>query len=279
VSLGLILFNSVQAQTDPEGELDYFYVVCNQAGYADTGQQEICFELRLVTDNTGGNRIVGIGDVLLITGDNIAAADTTQAKAFYRSVIQGWFIYAVYKYDDPDPTVAPFHMHYGGLTIAGGLPAGDHLIADMCFTVDDTGTICIDTLSTETLMHSVTTENATLFVPGWGGTTGMGYPDSVGICCDILYCQAIPGDANAGGDLSFADVIAIFNYINAKPGYPMCSSNGPICWISEMLCRGDVNGDDKITFSDVLWEAYYIFNQMGGPWDPVPSKLCCQPVP
>src|SRR3990170_594029 len=95
--LTLLWSVSVFAQTDPEGQLDYLYVVCNTSGYPGSGQSEVCFQLRLVTDNSGSNRISAIGDVLLITGDNIVAADTSLAKAFSQSAIKNWTIVAAYK--------------------------------------------------------------------------------------------------------------------------------------------------------------------------------------
>src|SRR4030067_988223 len=140
VALVLISASLSRAQTDPEGQLDYLYVVCNTLGYPGSGQSEVCFELRLVTDNTGTNRILGIGDALLITGNNIVSADTTWAKAFDRSAIKNWLITTVFKFDDPDPTVSPFHMHYGGYNTTAGLPTGDHLIYEMWFTTTLTRT-------------------------------------------------------------------------------------------------------------------------------------------
>jgi len=277
--LTLLWTVSVVAQTDPEGQLDYLYVVCSTLGYPGSGQSEVCFQLRLVTDNSGGNRISGIGDVLLIAGNNLVAADTSWARAFSQSAIKNWFISVVYKFDDPDPTVAPFHMHYGGFNVTGGLPAGDHLIADMCFTINDTGTICIDTLSSQTLNNQLYTENAMSFVAGWGGTTGQGYPDGVGICCEVDYCNAKPGDANASGTLTVADILALFYYINGKPNYPPCGSNSGLCWLSDELCRGDWNGDGLVRFVDIQYGVNYIFNRPGGPWTPKPTGLCCLPVP
>lgn len=197
----LILLEAVAAfaQTDPEGQWDYLYVVCTSQGYPGTGQSEVCFQLRLVTDNSGENRIAALDDALLISGNNLVAADTTWASAFSQSAIAGWFNAYLKKHDNPDPSVAPFHMSYVGFNLSGGLPAGDHLIAEMCFAIEDTGTICIDTLSALNFYNTLVTEQAVEFTAGWGGTAGQGYPEGVGVCCEVPACSAIAGDANADG--------------------------------------------------------------------------------
>ena len=85
----------------------------------------------------------------------------------------------------------------------------------------------------------------------------------------------VPGDANASGDLTLSDVIAVVNFIFAKPGFPDCYSNNELCWLSDLLCRGDWNGNSIVTLSDAIWGVNYIFNKPGGPWNPVPYGPCC----
>ncbi|OGC77140.1 MAG: hypothetical protein A2Z27_00415 [candidate division Zixibacteria bacterium RBG_16_50_21] len=87
-------------------------------------------------------------------------------------------------------------------------------------------------------------------------------------------CIAIAGDANASNSLSLSDVIAAVNYIFNNPG---CSVS-PDCWITNLLCRGDWNGDFSVSLGDVIQGVNYIFNKPGGPWNPVPSGLCCKPL-
>jgi hypothetical protein len=86
-------------------------------------------------------------------------------------------------------------------------------------------------------------------------------------------CSAKPGDANASGTYSLSDVIAIVNYIFNKPG---CAPL-PLCWLTELLCRGDWNGSNAVSLSDVIQAVNFIFNKPGGPWNPLPSGLCCIP--
>jgi len=86
-------------------------------------------------------------------------------------------------------------------------------------------------------------------------------------------CIALPGDANASGTYTLADVIAIVNYIFNKPGCtPM-----PLCWLSGLLCRGDWNGSGTVSLVDVIQAVNYIFNKPGGPWNALSSGVCCLP--
>src|SRR5574341_1147749 len=86
-------------------------------------------------------------------------------------------------------------------------------------------------------------------------------------------CAAKPGDANASGTYSLADIIAIVNYIFNKPG---CSPQ-PTCWVSNLLCRGDWNGSGIVSLSDVIRGVNYIFNKAGGPGNALPVGTCCLP--
>ncbi len=94
-----------------------------------------------------------------------------------------------------------------------------------------------------------------------------------------LPCSAIPGDANASNDLTLGDIIATVNYNFDKPGYPPCASDSGICWLSDLLCRGNWNGDGVVSLADVFYAVNMFFDQPGGPWDPVPNGVCCLPVP
>lgn len=88
-------------------------------------------------------------------------------------------------------------------------------------------------------------------------------------------CLAIPGDANASGNLTLADIIAAVNYIFNKSG---CSPL-PLCWLSGLACRGDWDASGMVTLSDVIRGVNFIFNKPGGPWNPMPVGTCCQPAP
>lgn len=102
-----------------------------------------------------------------------------------------------------------------------------------------------------------------------------------GMAQDVWFenCSAEPGDANADGAATLADVIAIVNRIFNKPGWPFCCQNTSICWISSLLCRGDWDGVGGVTLADVIRAVNYIFNKPGGPWTPIPVGTCCLPVP
>jgi len=102
-------------------------------------------------------------------------------------------------------------------------------------------------------------------------------PDGVADQCGV--CLAVPGDANASGSLTLGDILAAVNYIFNKPGFPSCGFISNICWLSELLCRGDWNGSGSVSLPDVVQGVNYFFNKPGGPWGPLPSGLCCRPIP
>ncbi len=100
-----------------------------------------------------------------------------------------------------------------------------------------------------------------------------------GMVGTIVVCAGIPGDANASGTLTLADVIAAVNFVFNKSGFPACPANGAICWLSGLSCRGNWNGDATVTLADVIRGVNHLFNKPGGPWDPVPVNECCFPAP
>jgi subtilisin family serine protease len=104
--------------------------------------------------------------------------------------------------------------------------------------------------------------------------------DAVADPCDIcptvfnpLQENAKPGDANASSTYSLADIIAAVNYLFNKPG---CSPQ-PLCWLSNLLCRGDWDGNGGVSLTDVIRGVNYLFNKPGGPWYALPSGVCCIP--
>lgn len=99
-------------------------------------------------------------------------------------------------------------------------------------------------------------------------------PVQIKVLCSGLQ---MPGDANASGNYSLADIIAMVNYIFNKSGYPACGSNDALCWLSGLLCRGDWNGNGTVTLGDVIGGVNYLFSKPGGPWNPVNSGSCCKP--
>ncbi len=109
----------------------------------------------------------------------------------------------------------------------------------------------------------------------------LGQPAEIKVTNDTanVGCLAKPGDANASGNLSLADIIANVNYIFNKAGWGNCPSQSSLCWLSGMLCRGDWNGSSTVNLSDVIRGVNYIFNKSGGPWAPVSSGACCLQVP
>ena len=89
----------------------------------------------------------------------------------------------------------------------------------------------------------------------------------------IVPCVAKPGDANASGEYSLADAISIVNYVFNKDGCVV----KPMCWLSDLLCRGDWDGGGTVTLGDVIRAVNFIFNKPGGPWNALPVGGCCLP--
>ncbi|MCI0531550.1 MAG: hypothetical protein L0Y74_06360, partial [candidate division Zixibacteria bacterium] len=75
-------------------------------------------------------------------------------------------------------------------------------------------------------------------------------------------------------DFSIADIISAVNYYFNKPGWPACDSNSTLCWLSDLLCRGDWNGNGTCSVGDVIHGANYVFNKPGN-WLPVSIGACC----
>ena len=78
------------------------------------------------------------------------------------------------------------------------------------------------------------------------------------------------GDADSDDTLSIADVVAIAKHLFNKSD---CGSDS-LCWLSGRLCRGDWNGDEKITLGDIIQAVNFVFDKPGD-WEPVRSIGCC----
>ena len=87
----------------------------------------------------------------------------------------------------------------------------------------------------------------------------------------LIGCLAKPGDANASDTYTLADPIAIVNYVFNKPG---CAPT-PLCWLSNLLCRGAWDASGTVTLGDAIRGVNYIFNKPGGPWNALPVGVCC----
>ena len=135
--------------------------------------------------------------------------------------------------------------------------------------------------------QAIADKNGNVYVTGLSSLSGNDFDFAT-----IKYypaCAAIPGDANASGTITIADVTCINNYIFNQSGWSPCYANNNLCWLSGLLCRGDANGNGQVSQADVIYLVNYIFDKdrppdcygsdPGNCWVPVPSDICCKPVP
>src|SRR5574341_1407470 len=110
ISLRFVLFSILTwsviayAQNDPQGNLDYFHIVCGGQGYNGTGQNEICLQILFWSDNFSPHQLKRVGTHVIIAGTNLVGLDTTVSKAFSASNYTHWDSFTVMKADNPDPT-------------------------------------------------------------------------------------------------------------------------------------------------------------------------------
>jgi hypothetical protein len=229
------------AQTDPEGNLDSAYLVCGTNIYPGSGTTQVTFHIWYKSDNTGTNKIAAIAMPLVVTGSNIVSVDTTVSLAFAGSGVAGFTFHEVTKVGNSDPTVPPFKVFYGAANFTGGI-TGESLFANVTVTVNDGGTICIDTFNYPFSPTAFITENADGFKPGW-----------VGGCCSVLDC-GLCGDVNGSGNIAISDFVMLSDFLYGK---------GPL------FCPdySDVDAYDSITIRDFYWVFNRVFSRPGcGGW-------------
>jgi len=159
--------------------------------YPGSGTSNVVFDIKVSIDNGSSNEINAFGIPLVIYGANIVSVDTTVGLAFAGSVAAGFNILSVGNVGDVGGDSV--HMTYGAVTFAtgqGAVVAGQY--AHITVVVDDTGTICIDTMSAGALTWNAAfvDELAFAYQPEWPGNT----------CCPVSpYISAAPV-VDCGGD-------------------------------------------------------------------------------
>jgi hypothetical protein len=116
------------------------------------------------------------------------------------------------------------------------IPPGDGILFYLYFTVQDTGTVAIDTISVVPDMFYFWTNSYQAFGP-------LFYSSEF----HILPQSTPPGDVNFDGRSTVADVVWLINYL-FKGGPP-----------PSYMPAGDVNTDGKISISDVIYYINYFY--------------------
>lgn len=138
----------------------------------------------------------------------------------------------------------PPRVLYGAVTVeADPLPPGDGLFAIMVYTVEDTGTICLDTLF-------FPPSNILTFVTG---LEPIGFtPQFVSKCFHLA--AYLCGDVDGNGIVDIVDVVYLTNYL---------LKSGP-----DPVFKADVNCDDLVNMPDAVYLAYYLLKFGPTPCDP-----------
>lgn len=133
---------------------------------------------------------------------------------------------------------------YGAVTIeADPLSPGDGLFATVIYTVEDTGTICLDTLffpPYNTLMFAY-------------GLEPIGFVPKFRSKCFRL-APYLCGDANGDGLVNVVDLVYLVNYVFKLGPSP--------------IFRSDVNCDDLVEVEDLVYLIQYVFKLGIPPCDP-----------
>ena len=128
---------------DP-GQPDTVYVVCSH----QTANQQI-IQVRLKTDNVNsGDSVEGAFIPLVITTNQMGVAlDTTVSTTYAGTALASWDILVVsVNSSGGDPSSFPMQLNIGGISFGGNfLGAGNHLLANLTFSVTQPTEICLDT--------------------------------------------------------------------------------------------------------------------------------------
>lgn len=188
---------------DPQGAHDFSEVDCRTNGYPGLGTVVATFDVKLVTDNTGGNAVAGYGCPVIITVTNnaLVRVDDTFEGVLGGTPIYDWFLADVRPGPAPydNPTQSPFHLVVVGGDVFGLAP-GAYIMMHIRVEVRDSCTVRIDTLRTPNLFPQCAMQNGQLFTFAWGGQPGGGYQPGGKSCKVCGPTLAIGTGYGVGGD-------------------------------------------------------------------------------
>ena len=163
---------TANAGDDPEGDWDSIWI--EAVPYIP---DSLIFQIKGTSDNTGNNKVIGVGIPFTITvsGGALVQVDTTVARTLAGSVMSGWSQKAVGTDSTGgpggiDPTVSPVKFVIGGVDFTFNGIAADtgFLLGTIKMTTNAPCNVTIDTNHTNTLFGpTFTSALAVDYTPRW----------------------------------------------------------------------------------------------------------------
>ncbi|OGC92343.1 MAG: hypothetical protein A2142_08600 [candidate division Zixibacteria bacterium RBG_16_48_11] len=169
VLMFLIIASGTNAWAQDPGGQDTVYVYNSYAAIDESQGGKVRIEIWIKTDNTGfNNDIAGMTVPLIITNSNPAAnpvLDTTVEATFGFSAVQ--LFNEIQHNVSGDPSSFPVQTTLGAFTQQTGLTAGDYRFATLVIHLDDTTTLCIDTITIGPAYLNLTLGSSADYIPAF----------------------------------------------------------------------------------------------------------------
>ncbi|OGC77136.1 MAG: hypothetical protein A2145_02880 [candidate division Zixibacteria bacterium RBG_16_40_9] len=165
------LCSQINIDSDPAGQDSLRIEVGNNAIPVKTGGDSK-FIINLYTDNTGaGNGVAAFSVPLYITSSNPSAnavLDTTVSNAYQGTAVSGFDVLTTFvDGNGGDPSIFPLKYILEAVSFGSGLFSNKHTFAKISIHLEDTTTLCIDTMTIGATDLHVTTSNSISYTPSW----------------------------------------------------------------------------------------------------------------
>jgi len=165
------LCSPINFDSDPAGQDSLRIEAGNNAIPVQTGGDSK-FIINLYTDNTGaGNGVAAFSVPLYITSSNPSAnpvLDTTVSNAYQGTAVSGFDVLTTFvDGNGGDPSIFPLKFILEALSFGSGLSSNKHAFAKISIHLEDTTTLCIDTMTIGATDLHVTTSNSISYTPSW----------------------------------------------------------------------------------------------------------------